>query len=127
MKINSNVYLQPLMPLGNQNTDTSLATKNITAKSSFASILKETAKPVTFSQHALARIKDRNIKLTDDLIEKLNNTVAKMAQKGAREGLVYLQGTAFVVSITNRTVITAMDGVSAKDNIFTNIDSAAIL
>ena len=34
---------------------------------------------------------------------------------------------AFVVSVTNRTVITAMDGSSIKDNVFTNIDSAVIV
>ena len=42
------------------------------------------------------------------------------------ESLVYLDGTAFVVSVPKRTVITAMDG-RTKDNIITNIDSAAIL
>ena len=34
---------------------------------------------------------------------------------------------AFVVSIKNRTVITAVDGNSMKDNVFTNIDSAVII
>lgn len=32
-----------------------------------------------------------------------------------------------VVSIRNRVVITAVDGESMRDNLFTNIDSAAIL
>ena len=50
-----------------------------------------------------------------------------MAAKGARESLIYMNDLAFVVSVKNRTVITAMDGPSAKENIFTNIDSAAIL
>ena len=34
---------------------------------------------------------------------------------------------AFIVSIKNRTVITAMDGASMKENVFTNIDGAVIL
>jgi len=34
---------------------------------------------------------------------------------------------AFVVSVKNKTVITAMDGASIKDNVFTNIDSAVIV
>ena len=50
-----------------------------------------------------------------------------MAQKGAKESLIYLDDIAMVVSVANRKVITAMDGESAGDNIFTNIDSAAIL
>jgi hypothetical protein len=32
-----------------------------------------------------------------------------------------------VVSIKNRTVITAVDGDSMRENVFTNIDSAAII
>ena len=51
----------------------------------------------------------------------------RLAQKGARESLVYADNVAFVVSVTNRTVITAMDGKSENNNIITNIDSAAIL
>ena len=34
---------------------------------------------------------------------------------------------AFVVSVTNRTVITAMDGEHITDNVFTNIDSAVFV
>jgi len=33
---------------------------------------------------------------------------------------------ALIVSIKNRTVITAVDGQSLKENVFTNIDSAVI-
>ena len=60
-------------------------------------------------------------------LQKLDDAVDKMAQKGARESLIYMNDMAFVVSVANRTVITAMDGKSARENIFTNIDSAAIL
>ena len=34
---------------------------------------------------------------------------------------------AFVVSVTNRTVITAMDGEHITENLFTNIDSAMVV
>ena len=33
---------------------------------------------------------------------------------------------ALVVSVSNRTVITAVDGDHLQDNVFTNIDSAVI-
>ena len=69
----------------------------------------------------------RGIDLSDEELSKLDDAVNKMASKGARESLIYMNDVALVVSIRNRTVITAMDGMSAKDNIFTNIDSAAIL
>ena len=38
-----------------------------------------------------------------------------------------LDNMALIVSIKNKTVITAIDQNSMKDNIFTNIDSAAII
>ena len=69
----------------------------------------------------------RGIDLSAEELSKLDDAVSKMASKGARESLIYMNDVALVVSIRNRTVITAMDGMSAKDNIFTNIDSAAIL
>jgi len=38
-----------------------------------------------------------------------------------------MNDVAMVVSIKNRTVITAVDADSMKENVFTNIDSAAII
>ena len=60
-------------------------------------------------------------------LKKLDHAVEKIAQKGAKESLIMLNDVALVVSVKNKTVITAMDGASAKDNIFTNIDSAMII
>lgn len=127
MTTNSQIYLQSLMPVGNQNNVSKHVPAAKNNSQSFADILKQTSQPIDFSQHALSRMKERNIVLNDADMQKMSDTVYKMAQKGAKESLIYLKGTAFVVSIANKTVITAMDGVSTKDNIFTNIDSAAIL
>ena len=82
---------------------------------------------VKFSQHAQERLNSRNIKLSATDLKKLDNAVEKIAQKGAKESLIMLNDVALVVSVKNKTVITAMDGASAKDNIFTNIDSAMII
>ena len=60
----------------------------------------------------------------------MDSSGASFAQvlEGAREALIYMKdSTAMVVSVTNRTVITALDDVTAADSIFTNIDSAAII
>ena len=51
----------------------------------------------------------------------------KAAAKGAKQSLFLLRDVAMVVSVTNRTVITAVDRSSLKDNLFTNIDSAAVI
>ena len=53
--------------------------------------------------------------------------MAKAAAKGARSSLLVMKDVALIVSVTNRTVITAVDGSSLKDNVFTNIDSAVIV
>lgn len=97
------------------------------AGASFADILNNVSKKVTFSNHALQRLESRQLDISEADLQRLDETVDKMAQKGAKESLIYMNDMALVVSVKNRTVITAMDGKSAKENIFTNIDSAAIL
>ena len=116
---------QPILPIGNQATDR--VQRDEKPSSDFADILARQQTKVKFSKHANERLRDRQIDLSDQQLAKLDDTVERMAEKGARESLIYMNDMAFVVSVKNRTVITAMDGTSAKENIFTNIDSAAIL
>ncbi len=118
---------QPILPLGNTLVGSTYQNSQKTNGTSFADILADTQKKVSFSQHALQRLQDRSLSLSSQQLEKLDDTVEKMAQKGARESLIYMDDIALVVSVENRKVITAMDGMSAKNNIFTNIDSAAIV
>ena len=56
----------------------------------------------------------------------LQRAVTQAEEKGAKDSLVLLRDLAFIVSVTNRTVVTAVDGVHIKENVFTNIDSAVI-
>jgi flagellar operon protein len=94
----------------------------------FQKILDQSVGGVKFSQHAQQRLRARNIQLDNQQIAQLGAAVDKAAQKGARESLVLMnRDLALVVSVTNRTVITAMDGNSIRDNVFTNIDSAVII
>jgi flagellar operon protein len=99
----------------------------------FGKILREEAqrnRDVKLSGHALARLQTRSISLGPDDMDRLRDAVDRAEAKGAREALVLMSGPsreqdlAFVVSVRNRTVITAMEGDSMKDNVFTNIDSA---
>jgi len=80
-----------------------------------------------FSAHAQNRIQSRNIPLTAENIQQLVKAVELAEQKGARDSLILMENLAFIVNIGNRTVITAMDGESMKENVFTNIDSAIIV
>lgn len=80
-----------------------------------------------FSAHAKERLALRNINLSEEDLSRMNDAVNKAASKGARQSLLVMDNQAFIVSVTNRTVITALDGGSMKENVFTNIDSAVIV
>ena len=80
-----------------------------------------------FSAHAKERLSLRNINLSEGDLARLNEAVNKAASKGARQSLLVMDSQAFIVSVPNRTVITALDGGSMKENVFTNIDSAVIV
>jgi flagellar operon protein len=82
---------------------------------------------VKFSGHAQTRLASRNISFSGEDIAKLGSAITQAAAKGSRESLMLMDQAALVVSVPNRTVITAVDKSSLKENIFTNIDSAMIL
>jgi flagellar operon protein len=84
------------------------------------------AQQLQFSKHALARVERRGISLDASTLGRLSQGVQRAASKGSRDSLVLVDGTAFVVSVSNRTVITAVGSEHMKDNVFTNIDSAVI-
>lgn len=82
---------------------------------------------LTFSQHALNRLHDRGIQLGDQELSRLEGAVQKAAAKGSKESLVVMDNVAYVVNITNRKVITAVDDANMKESVFTNIDSAVLV
>ena len=88
--------------------------------------LAPTATPLKFSAHAQQRIERRGISLDQSTLDRLEGGVQRAAAKGARDSLVLVDDTAFVVSVPNRTVITAVDREHMREQVFTNIDSAVI-
>ena len=82
---------------------------------------------VKFSGHAQARLASRQITLSGEDISRIGDAMTRAAAKGARSSLMLMDKAALVVSVPNRTVITAVDKTALKENIFTNIDSAMIL
>lgn len=100
---------------------------------SFQDILNETAESaektagVRFSKHAANRLEERNIKLTDNQMERLQEGTMKAGAKGINDSLVLVDQLAFIVNIPNHTVVTAMNQTEADENIFTNIDGAVIM
>jgi len=82
--------------------------------------------PVKFSGHALDRVRQRGIDVGPERLARLQEGVERAAAKGGRDSLVLVDGTAFVVSVRNRTVVTAVDPEHMRKQVFTNIDSAVI-
>jgi len=80
-----------------------------------------------FSQHAEQRLRQRGIVLQPDQLDRIANAVDRAATKGAKDSLVIFRDIAMIVNVPNRTVVTAMDGSSVKDHVFTQIDSAVVV
>lgn len=122
-KLISPEQLQPVAP----RTKPGVAKTQKTGPSAFDKMLASQTSEIKFSSHAQQRMKSRNINFGDQELSLLQNAVKKARDKGARESLILMGDMALVVSIRNSTVITALDGESIKENVFTNIDSAVIL
>lgn len=95
---------------------------------SFEEVLHRTQEngEVHFSKHAANRLNDRNIELTEEQLERLNDGTKKAGDKGIKESLVLIDELAFIVNTKSNTVITAFVQGETKENIFTNIDGAVI-
>lgn len=92
----------------------------------FSELLAHRSHGVQFSNHALQRLGRRGIEVDQATLQRLDDGVSRAAGKGAREAVVLIDQSAFVVSVRNRTVITAIDREQMRDHVFTNIDSAVI-
>ncbi len=98
-------------------------TKKPAQQSSFESVFQRELERLKFSKHATQRLSTRDISLDEAQLNKLHEAVKKAEEKGARDSLVMLNNTAFIVNIPNRTVVTAMPVTPEEENVFTNIDS----
>ena len=114
-------------PAGQKGIDTP-ANKNPNIQ--FADLLQQEAErsqSVHFSKHAVQRVQERGIEMTDNLLNDLNQAVQKARSKGARDVVIIGESGAFIVNVHHNVVVTTMSGTEMKENIFTNIDSAVIM
>ena len=104
--------------------------KQVNSTESFSDLLSkeiEGGSGIKFSKHAQTRLESRNISLDSSDLNRLSNAVDKAASKGVSDSLILMNNTAFIVSVPEKTVVTAMPVDEAGDNVFTNIDGAVIL
>lgn len=122
-------FPNPIRPAETERPQPQKPTVGQTENSNFARVLDEKlpTQGVKFSQHAQDRLKARNISFTDSDLASLEGAVNNVAKKGGKESLVMMGDAALVVSIKNRTVVTALDKSQMQGNVFTNIDSAVVI
>jgi flagellar operon protein len=120
---------QMTQQLSANKSNTSAVNKQL-ASTPFSEILqsKQTvaqSSELKFSKHANERLASRNIDLSDEQLERLENGAKKAGEKGINESLVMVDDLAFIVNIKNNTVVTAVN--NGEDKVFTNIDGAVIV
>ena len=85
------------------------------------------SRQISFSKHSQERLFSRGISLSEEMVEKIADAVDKAEIKGSKETLILTDDAALVVSIPNRTVITAFDKENLREGVVTSIDSAVII
>ncbi len=107
----------------NTNTQDAASFSEILSKKQDAAGTPEVPK---FSKHAVNRLSDRSIALTQSQLDRLTEGKLRAEAKGINESLVLVDDLAFIVNIRNNTVVTAMDSTLSNESVYTNIDGAVI-
>ncbi len=94
---------------------------------SFAEVLGQEQKRVSFSKHAEERLQSSGQVLDEARMAQLENAMDVAQSKGARSTLVLMKGMALVVAPQSRTVVTVIPEERMKENVFTSIDSAVVV
>ena len=115
--------------LENKFLNNSADNRRVKENRSFEQILNniQSKDEIKFSKHAIEKMDIRDITLSKDEVNKLNNAIDKAEQKGVKEALILMGDTAFIASIKNRTIVTTVNKEQLKENVFTNIDGAVIV
>ncbi|HWQ78040.1 MAG TPA: TIGR02530 family flagellar biosynthesis protein [Anaerovoracaceae bacterium] len=95
---------------------------------SFQEILSEQLNQrISFSKHASQRTEERNIQISENDLNRLEDACDRAKQKGIRDALIVMDDSAYIVNAPNRVVITVVDKNEMKSNVFTNIDGAVFI
>ncbi len=121
--------IRPIKPPATGRSGQSQANKKGEAPS-FGSVLQKQVSAehaLKFSAHALKRLESRSLPITEAELQRLDRGMQQLQAKGAKNSVILMDNQAFVVSVKNRTVVTALDYTQSNERIFTNIDSLAIV
>lgn len=127
-KVNMNQMIQKTKVTNNQQTKINQNSRPV--GQSFQDVLskvKSESESVKFSKHAVNRLNQRNIVLTDAELKKIGTALEKADEKGIKDALILMDNKAFVANVKNKTIITASTNEQLKENVFTHIDGAVIV
>lgn len=111
-----------------ENVQSNINVKNVKSPKSFQDILSDAKRKnegFTVSKHAAERLKDINF--TEDDIKEIEKGFQIAKDKNSKNTVMIYKDVAFIASVENKTLITAVEKERSKDNIFTNVDSVVIL
>lgn len=97
-----------------------------TPATQFGDLLQRATTRLSLSNHAAKRLERRDLALDAPKLQRLDAAIDRAASKGARSTVVMLDNLAVIVDVPGRTVVTALDTTTRKENVFTNIDSVVI-
>ena len=87
--------------------------------------LQSESSTLTFSKHAAQRVEQREIELSAERLERLNEGVRIAREKGLNDTLIIVDDSAFVVNTGASKVITGLQGLIGR--VITNIDGTVIV
>ncbi len=96
---------------------------------SFLSVLQgqlEQGSNIAFSKHAVTRVHERQIDVSSQNLQRLDEGVKMAQEKGLREALILIDQNAYIVNAASGKVIT-VDSEATKGSVFTNIDGTVII
>ncbi len=109
-------YVNPAKPIEHRSFDDLLRDAAQAAEST-------QAQPVHISAHAVERLRQMGVELTDEQLAAISEATDLAAAKGASESLMLLERLGLIVNIPNRTVVTALTEQRMNEGIVTQIDS----
>lgn len=85
------------------------------------------SRSIALSLHAADRLVRRGLEIDEHTADQINEAFDMAQQKGSKNALFLLDDLAVVASVSNRSIITALDAKGLSNGVFTQIDAAVVL
>ncbi len=82
---------------------------------------------IRVTRHAQTRLETRDIKLSNQELEKVTAAIDKAGAKGVKDAVIVMNNKLLIASVANRTIITAAKQQDIEEKLITNIDGAIFI